>query len=208
MKLSPLFATYIYQQKLIPILKKETRLFSQLAEEVEVLMLEDHAGHRWCKKNYPLGYTSYGSLDQLQNLAKPFKKLRQLIDPHVDDYLKHLDYDCKLSQVDMCSMWVNVMPKGVFHSMHIHPKSIISGTFYLQIPKGSSCIKFEDPRWSCFMNTPDKKASARAENKRFFEIQPKEGDLVLFESWLKHEVPINSTEEPRISISFNYNWKS
>ena len=32
------------------------------------------------------------------------------------------------------------------------------------------------------------------------------GNVVLFESWLRHEVPPNPVDAERISISFNYNW--
>ena len=32
------------------------------------------------------------------------------------------------------------------------------------------------------------------------------GRLVLFESWLRHEVSANLTRAERISVSFNYNW--
>jgi len=37
-------------------------------------------------------------------------------------------------------------------------------------------------------------------------IPAQAGTLVLFESWLRHEVPPNPAASPRISISFNYNW--
>jgi uncharacterized protein (TIGR02466 family) len=32
------------------------------------------------------------------------------------------------------------------------------------------------------------------------------GDVLLWESWLRHEVPMNMSEEERISVSFNYGW--
>jgi uncharacterized protein (TIGR02466 family) len=28
----------------------------------------------------------------------------------------------------------------------------------------------------------------------------------MWESWLRHEVPLNQAEEDRISVSFNYAW--
>jgi uncharacterized protein (TIGR02466 family) len=32
------------------------------------------------------------------------------------------------------------------------------------------------------------------------------GNVILFESWLRHEVSANPVAEDRVSISFNYNW--
>jgi uncharacterized protein (TIGR02466 family) len=32
------------------------------------------------------------------------------------------------------------------------------------------------------------------------------GSLLLFESWLRHEVPANLVAGERISVSFNYGW--
>jgi len=36
-----------------------------------------------------------------------------------------------------------------------------------------------------------------------FQVEPKEGRLVLFPSWLTHRVSVNRTDEERISIAFN-----
>jgi uncharacterized protein (TIGR02466 family) len=64
-------------------------------------------------------------------------------------------------------MWVNIMPPGVVHSMHLHPLSVISGTYYVKTPANCSVLKFEDPRLSSLMAAPPKKAKARIENKNF-----------------------------------------
>ena len=98
------------------------------------------------------------------------------------------------------------MPPDVIHTMHFHPLSVISGTYYVQTPKNSSAIKFEDPRMDSFMATPPRKHDAKDANKRHYSLQPQEGHVVLFESWLRHEVPANESNKERISISFNYDW--
>jgi uncharacterized protein (TIGR02466 family) len=103
-------------------------------------------------------------------------------------------------------MWVNIMRSNAQHTAHIHPQSVISGTYYLQTPPRSSAIKFEDPRLGFLMNSPLIKPSAKTAHQRFVSLKPKAGDLVLFESWLRHEVPRNESETPRISVSFNYDW--
>ncbi|MEM8775697.1 MAG: TIGR02466 family protein, partial [Pseudomonadota bacterium] len=47
---------------------------------------------------------------------------------------------------------------------------------------------------------------APQELQSFVSVAPKPGDVLLWESWLRHEVPMNFSEEDRISISFNYSW--
>lgn len=200
------FVTQIYNKPLAAP-KNLISLSNKLLEDVENLLASDEAGHKWSDKYYVSGYTSYGSVDKLHMIMPNFKKLEQTLEIHLKNYLTALEYDIKSSDLYLSHCWVNVMPEGAQHAAHIHPLSVISGTMYLQLPKGSSPIKFEDPRLGFFMNSPVPKESAKTAHKRFLSVKPKEGDVVLFESWLRHEVPQNTTEEPRISISFNYGWK-
>lgn len=202
------FTTQIYKAALIANKSSLNRLLNPLIDDIENLLASDNAGHIWSKNNYVSGYTSYGSVDRLHQVLPSFKKLEKELLKHVADYVKSLDYDISMKDLSLSHCWVNVMPEGAQHTAHIHPLSVISGTFYLQIPKGASAIKFEDPRLGLFMNAPVLKAKARLKNKRFIALTPQEGDVVLFESWLRHEVPRNKTSEPRISVSFNYGWKS
>jgi len=43
-------------------------------------------------------------------------------------------------------------------------------------------------------------------DNNFIYVAPAVGDVLLWESWLRHEVPMNMSEEDRISVSFNYSW--
>jgi uncharacterized protein (TIGR02466 family) len=92
------------------------------------------------------------------------------------------------------------------HTSHIHPHSVISGTTYVNMPTETSAIKFEDPRSAMMMAAPVRKIDARDEMRSFFYVAPDVGDVLLWESWLRHEVPVNMAEDERISISFNYGW--
>lgn len=103
-------------------------------------------------------------------------------------------------------LWINILPYGGIHTAHIHPHSIISGTTYVAMPEGTSAIKFEDPRLAMMMAAPTRRKTAREELRSFFYAKPKVGDVLLWESWLRHEVPMNMAEDDRISVSFNYSW--
>lgn len=194
-----LFVTQIYQASVVTDLK-------DLIKEIRQIEKADKKGQEWSVENYKNGYTSYGSWDQLHQLSSTFDGIEKQIRKHVFKFSKKLDFDLAGGSLKINSMWANIMPKGSLHAAHLHPHSVLSGTFYVDVPKGASALKFEDPRLSCFMNSPAPKASSKVSNRRFFSVEPKAGDLILFESWLKHEVPLNQSKKPRISISFNYGW--
>ncbi|MEL7117269.1 MAG: TIGR02466 family protein, partial [Pseudomonadota bacterium] len=64
-----------------------------------------------------------------------------------------------------------------------------------------------DPRHAMMMAAPPRVKDAREDMQNFVYIAPKPGDVLLWESWLRHEVPMNmSDDDNRISVSFNYAW--
>jgi uncharacterized protein (TIGR02466 family) len=122
----------------------------------------------------------------------------------VKAFAKALAFDLAERKLALDSLWINVMEKGGVHTAHIHPHSVISGTYYVAIPKGASAIKFEDPRLAMMMAAPAKKPDAPRASQTFVRIAPTPGTVLLWESWLRHEVPQNAVRGQRISVSFNY----
>jgi uncharacterized protein (TIGR02466 family) len=208
MKTHSLFPTLVYQDALLPKPQEAKLLKQSLLHEITICQEEDKLGQLWSKRNYRHGYTSYGSRDRLFDNSPTFAELGKKIDQHLKKYLKSLCYEANLNSLVLNTMWVNVMPKGAYHTMHIHPQSVISGTYYVEIPLHASAIKFQDPRAGLLMNSPKINKSAPSEMQRFYQVEPRAGDVVLFESWLSHEVPENKSSKPRVSVSFNYDWIS
>ncbi|MFN7399913.1 MAG: 2OG-Fe(II) oxygenase family protein, partial [Sandaracinobacter sp.] len=87
---------------------------------------------------------------------------------------------------------------------HIHPHSIVSGTFYVEVPDGAVALKIEDPRLPLMMAAPPRADDAPEAARPFIYLQPQPGTIFLWESWLRHEVPQGRRGGDRISISFNY----
>ena len=129
------------------------------------------------------------------------------LDKHVTDFAEDLQFDLGDKGLELEDIWINILPEGGIHTAHIHPHSVISGTTYVAMPSGTSAIKFEDPRHQMMMAAPPRKADAREEMKNFIYVAPDVGDVLLWESWLRHEVPMNMAEDDRISVSFNYAWR-
>jgi uncharacterized protein (TIGR02466 family) len=200
------FSTLLYRKKLLSKPALLNRLVKELSKESYKIRDYDHAGKIWSKKNYPLGYTSYGSLSEMYEMSSTFAQLRKAIDPHVKKFGSQLDWDLGKGSLEMKSLWININSTNSYHGLHLHPLSVVSGTFYVQVPKDSGAIKFEDPRMNCFMASPPPLQQASRENLRNIEIKSNPGEIILFESWLRHEVTQNLSGEDRISVSFNYEW--
>lgn len=199
------FATSVYSAPLQA--RGATKLNDELAQECAQLEAFDQAGRKWSEKNYPGGYTSYASMNELHRFSSTFEGLEKKIGRHVRAYAKALDFDLRGREVFMTDCWVNVMPPFTTHGLHLHPLSFVSGTYYVRTPEGCPGIKFEDPRLDRFMAAPPRKANVQPINETFVTYPAIAGNVVLFESWLRHEVPANQSEEERISISFNYAWR-
>ena len=197
-----LFATPIYVAALGG--RGTGTLNERLERETLQLQRDDVAGLRWSRANYPGGYTSYGSVSRLQHVSPTFDALRARLDTHVARFARALNFDLRGRRLQMTDCWVNVMPRGVTHGLHLHPLSTISGTYYVRVPKGAPGLKFEDPRLERFMAAPPRRGRHAADA---WVVEPAQaGRVILFESWLRHEVVANRTASRRISISFNYGW--
>src|SRR5918993_659593 len=203
-QIDTLFVTRIYRADLAG--PKARRLTDELEAACLSIAEDDAAGQRWCAKNGYPGYTSYASLNDLPWRVPIFGELVKAIDGHVAAFAKELDYDLQGRKLTLDSLWINVLPPGGVHTSHIHPHSVVSGTYYVTIPDGASALKLEDPRLGFMMAAPPRKKKARPENKQFAYMAPTRGTVLLWESWLRHEVPPNEAESERISISFNYGW--
>ena len=180
------------------------------AEELEDSCLsvaeDDEAGQNWCAENDFPGYTSSASLTDLPWRFPIFKDLKKVLDKHVKVFAKDLAFDLDGKKLKLEDLWINILPQGGIHTAHIHPHSVISGTTYVAMPDGASAIKFEDPRLAMMMAAPARVKDAREEMRTFMYIAPQVGDVLLWESWLRHEVPMNLVDEDRVSVSFNYGW--
>lgn len=200
-----LFATRLYHAKLsehgAPIDP------SELENSCLVIAEDDEAGQNWCEENGYPGYTSYASLSDLPWRFPIFADLVTVLDTHVAEFARDLEFDLGERALQLEDIWINILPEGGIHTSHIHPHSVISGTTYVAMPDGASALKLEDPRLPMMMAAPTRAKEVRDELRTFYYAKPAVGDVLLWESWLRHEVPMNMSEEERISVSFNYKWE-
>lgn len=181
-------------------------LVEELKETCLAIAAEDRAGRAWAKAHRYAGYTSYASLDDLPTRASVFGELKRRLDRHAKAFAGELLFELRGRALRLDSLWINVLRRGGAHSGHIHPHSVLSGTVYVDLPPGSA-IRFEDPRLAMMMAAPTRTAEAPEALRTFVRVEPAAGDVLLWESWLRHEVLPNPGPGERISLSFNYGWR-
>ena len=183
-----LFPTLLYEAEIA------TGSLPELAHSIRSLAEDDGAGRRWSKEHRYAGYTSYASLNDLPRRDPAFADLARVLNRHALSFARDAGWT---SKPKLDSLWVNLLKVGGHHSGHIHPHSMLSGTLYVEVPSGSGPIRFEDPRLPLMMAAP-----ARAD--AFVTVAPRPGMLLLWESWLRHEVLPGRGRGERLSISFNF----
>ena len=197
----PLFVTQLYGDRL-----PDTLDMAELAASCVTIAEDDEAGQAWCAAQGFAGYTSYASLTDLPWRFPIFADVVAALDGHVAAFADALHLDLGDKPLRLEDLWINILPEGGIHTAHIHPHSVISGTAYVDMPDGTSALKLEDPRHAMMMAAPPRRKDAPQDGQSFVYIHPKVGDVLLWESYLRHEVPMNMAEGERISVSFNYAW--
>jgi len=198
MPVRSLFPTRLYDAELA-----DDELLLELAFSIRSLAQDDEAGRRWSRDHGYAGYTSYASLSDLPKRDPAFGDLAKVLTRHAAQFAEACAFDlARKPRLD--SLWVNLLKGSGHHSAHIHPRSIISGTLYVEVPKGAGAIRFEDPRLPLMMAAPTRSKDAALEVQPFVTVEPRPGLLLLWESWLRHEVLAGTGRGERLSISFNF----
>jgi uncharacterized protein (TIGR02466 family) len=115
-----------------------------------------------------------------------------------NEYLNKLGY----ASLNLKSrIFFSEMIEENYHVRHCHPNSTLSGILYLKIPESSSKIRFYDPR------VHHNYRSLAIENSNvlnwnIYEIDPTEGLMLVWPSWLEHEVFSNKSNG-RITCVFD-----
>ena len=191
MPVRSLFVTHLYEVEI-----GDDDLLAELAHSIRSFAADDKAGRAWSKQHRYAGYTSYSSFNDLPRRDPSFAELSKQLGRHALRFADECGFALE-RKPRLDSLWVNLLRSGGHHGAHIHPNSIISGTLYVEVPAGSGAIRFEDPRLPLMMAAPTRPET-------FVTVEPRPGLLLLWESWLRHEVLPGQGRGERLSISFNF----
>ena len=103
------------------------------------------------------------------------------------------------------NMWANINPPEGYNKPHIHPNSLFSGVYYVKAPEHSGKLVCNDPRPGIQSTMPIRiKGQPPKHLWRECHLEPKDGRIIMFPSWLWHCVEPNESNDIRISVSFNF----
>ena len=150
------------------------------------------------KKSNPTGWQSM----DLNLRDKIFSKLNKKI---IENFLQYINKISLKNDFKISNMWANVNRYKDYNLIHSHPNVTVSGVYYLKVPKNSGNIFFVNPASQLIETSWDKCIEKyTTQNSPFFRVNPIEGQLILFPSWLQHGVEPNlNKKQDRISFSFN-----
>jgi uncharacterized protein (TIGR02466 family) len=181
---------------ILPTLIYKENLEKDFSEEIKALTKDEHVeksgnvAHHFSVNKYVLN-------------SEKYLKLKGVIEDLITKYF----YD--VLQIDGKAMitqsWVNANLPGEFTHQHIHPNSFASGVLYLSVSGQNAGITFHRPPHqsnniqSSFTLQP--KMTGKDSGKETLEV--KNGDIIIFPSYLAHSVQKNTTEKIRWSMAFN-----
>jgi hypothetical protein len=207
MTLRPLFVTHLYEGSLAA--DKGFEAFNaELEDACRAIAAEDRAGRAWAKEKGYSGYTSYASLDDLPQRDSLFADLKKKLDKHAAAFAKDLNLRAGRRQAGD-GQPVDQHPQARRRPQRPHPspqRAVGHGLCRhparrLGPEAGGSAPAADDGR----AHPPGRRAGGPLQT--FVYVQPQPGTVLMWESWLRHEVPANAARQERISISFNYAWR-
>jgi len=164
------------------------------------------------------GFINFSILDRLRKLKPVMSKHKSIKGDGVSSYsnyydiikndeelrykinfeLKNMSMKLGIPSQKIHNSWINIQNEGSFLSYHKHAQSNISGVIYIDVDKGCSPLKFLNPNPYIFMQST---RNPTKYNYEYVDIQPENGSLILFPSWLSHGSEFNKTI--RKVLSFN-----
>lgn len=155
-------------------------------------------------KNLELVPSQKNSVSKNQNIFDyaELARCKDIAERQVQNFVDNV-FKCK-QQLYITNSWTAKSFTDESHHNHHHPNSVISGVLYLQSFSNSGNIKFhhKSPLKNSF-NFTYNFTDYNIFNSDIWSYAPTTGELLLFPSWLNHEVEKNLNEEPRIIIGFN-----
>jgi uncharacterized protein (TIGR02466 family) len=189
----PMFPTLVWKLQLRPELQREIDAgILTLLDDLRKDLPNVEPGHGW---------QSSQALHQRDEL----RALVRCIDKAALSVLRFLKIGYDAIEITAC--WANVLATGAPHKRHSHPNNFLSGVYYVKTSAGSDTINFHDPRAQTGVIRPPVTALT-AENADQVVVGVKNGTLLLFPAYLEHSVDRHTSDEERVSVSFNLMFSS
>ena len=105
----------------------------------------------------------------------------------------------------MTGMWININPPGSLNNGHNHPNCDLAGVMWIKTQPECGKIEFENPNYYSHPNIAGYSDDLIESTDIFpaYDFAPRDGEILLFPSYLRHGVHVNNSKEDRISVAFN-----
>ena len=191
----------IYRLFPTPVFHFRVENYQELNTELENYILNlKKKDEKGTKKSNAGGWHSHNFDINNDNKAKKFAKIFEEFYKKV--IINKMGWKYDSNKVKMEAMWSIINKKGSFNIQHNHPNSYLSAAYYVRHPEKSGNIRFFDPREQKNIRYPKIKKYTDL-SAVIIEKDPKEGDLLIFPSYLYHSVGENLSKDDRIIVSFN-----
>jgi uncharacterized protein (TIGR02466 family) len=143
------------------------------------------------------GFQSY-SIENIKLLNETYTMLIN----HLENYL--FEDTIGKFEIELMNFWINENYKNSYNIPHVHPGCNFAGVFYLKTNLNCGNIEFYNGNQILDFNTEYGKLFPNSSDfYSVYSLLPRDNDLIIFPSYLRHGVCENLSDEPRVSISFN-----
>ena len=153
-----------------------------------------------------LRHGSQTSGDLFVRREPEIRQLVQALDTCIRDYIgrfpanpEHPLFSRRLDTFRFAASWSVKLARSGFHTMHVHPLGWISSAYYVQLPNALS--ESDAHGGGLTFGTPDIDIGEAGTAKR--RIQPVQGRLVLFPSYMWHGTVPFDTDGSRLTVAFD-----
>ena len=185
----------------VPVFEQKLENFESLNLELENYIYElkkkDPDGQK--RSNAGGWHSPFFNINESAVIKKFISSFKDSLPVIMSD---HMGWYTNKEKIKILDMWSIINSKNTFNVQHNHPNSLLSAAYYVKAKKNSGQIKFFDPKEMKVMYHPSI-SKFNEISAEVVKIEPEEGKLLLFPSYLYHAVDENLSDEDRIVISFN-----
>ncbi len=191
MNLTPIYSTPLWQTD-YPHFEDEKEAFLKAVREYR----EKNPSIETARSNIA-GYQSPNTLQHEESLRPIFEFICQMA------FKACADLDFVECDIALTEAWLNINDsRQCMNSQHVHG-DVFSGVFYLNAPSGSGKLSIVNPGINRMWGGASLTQQKNQYTGESIRIEPVEGSIILFPSYIPHSVETNDHDEERISISFN-----
>jgi len=144
-------------------------------------------------------YTTIESNNELQNRPE-FYEVKNFIEEELKYFSEIHKIYLPQGSVFIKDMWINIYNKNCSMDIHHHPNSLFTGVYFIKLPDNGAQFAFDSPSTQEMIHAPVKMSNEY--NMKNASFIASEGELIVFNSHIKHRVFLHNIDEERITLSF------